>query len=256
MSKSPPPTELSYEAYQKRLSGLEKPEVGPAKIFEIALAVRNFEIENYWRRANYFWLILAAIFAGYFAVGMEPDSKEIGLNRLILAFLGVLFSWAWYFANRGSKFWQENWEAHVDLLEPLTHGLLFQTVISAPRSWYKILSAYPFSVSKINALVSLTVAVLWSFLFAMAACKLLVCEAKWANLCSPYTVGIFLCVVAVPAILWCFTRASLKPGVIEPDKCSPANEARENRHFILKPDTYALARKNVTDPDTKPDENT
>jgi hypothetical protein len=36
------------------------------KAYEIANDNRKFEISNYWKRANYYWLFQASVYAGYF----------------------------------------------------------------------------------------------------------------------------------------------------------------------------------------------
>jgi hypothetical protein len=69
-----------------------------------------------------------------------------------------VFSVGWYLVNRGSKAWQKNWEAHVDLLEDEVIGPLYKTTIN--RYKYELMDpvdAFPFSVSKINQLLSLFV---------------------------------------------------------------------------------------------------
>jgi hypothetical protein len=74
---------------------------------------------------------------------------------------------AWYFVNRASKFWQENWENDVDLLENAVVGPLYKTVmLDADLSFWKLNGPYPFSVSKINQLLSLFVVVLFFLLAA------------------------------------------------------------------------------------------
>jgi hypothetical protein len=35
---------------------------------DAAIKTRNFEIELYWKRAAYFWTLIAVAFAGYFAI--------------------------------------------------------------------------------------------------------------------------------------------------------------------------------------------
>jgi hypothetical protein len=81
---------------------------------------RDFEIEMYWKRAAYFWVFIATTFAGYFALQTVDKSKIIG-NEIDIRFLsfiviclGICFSWSWVLVNKGSKKWQENWEAHID----------------------------------------------------------------------------------------------------------------------------------------------
>jgi hypothetical protein len=77
--------------------------------------------------------------------------------------------------NRGSKQWQENWENHADLLEDNIIGPLYKVVTRRPRyknpfwhpkGWWPrvrttVVGPGPFSVSKINQIVSLFVIILW-----------------------------------------------------------------------------------------------
>ncbi|SDF78309.1 hypothetical protein SPACI_034340 [Sporomusa acidovorans DSM 3132] len=81
----------------------------------------------YWKRATYFWTFIGVIFAGYFLL-----IKETNVNYLNLFFvncLGFIFSFCWYLVNKGSKFWQSNWEKQVDMLEERVHGPLYKIVI-------------------------------------------------------------------------------------------------------------------------------
>ncbi|WP_440939795.1 RipA family octameric membrane protein, partial [Klebsiella michiganensis] len=34
---------------------------------------------------------------------------------LLLSSMGSVFTLSWFLVNRGSKYWQENWENHLDL---------------------------------------------------------------------------------------------------------------------------------------------
>jgi len=125
-----------------------------------ALDIRKFEIELYWKRATYFWTLIAAAFAGYVALASVEEVNP-GLVFLICC-LGVLLSAAWYLVNRGSKFWQENWERHVDILEDEIMGPLYKTTLSRDSFFFlKFWTGYPYSVSKINQLVSLFVLIVW-----------------------------------------------------------------------------------------------
>ena len=137
-----------------------------AKIRSAALAEardnRKFEIELYWKRAAYFWTFIAATFAGYFVVAKQPTDVT---TSFVIASLGLVFSLAWFFVNRGSKYWQQNWETHVDLLEDAVAGPIYKTVVQ-PRKYlfWKFSDPYPFSVSKINQLLSLFVVFVWLLL--------------------------------------------------------------------------------------------
>jgi hypothetical protein len=86
---------------------------------------------------------------------------------LLVCCLGFVFSVAWYFANRGSKFWQENWENHVDLLEDPVIGPLYKTVLHDEGMHpLRLFGAFRFSVSKINIILSLFVMLLFLGLLA------------------------------------------------------------------------------------------
>jgi len=137
------------------------------KALDHALDIRKFEIELYWKRATYFWAFIGATLAGYGAV--QASSIEIKNDlSVILACLGIVFSFGWFCVNKGSKQWQENWENHVDLLEDDVTGPLYKVVLGRPKPkcikpWISnlITGPYEFSVSKINQMISLYVTILW-----------------------------------------------------------------------------------------------
>jgi len=123
--------------------------------------IRKFEIELYWKRAAYFWTFIAAAFAGYFLLNRDNSDPNL-TAQFIVTCLGLVFSVAWYFVNRGSSAWQRNWETHVDLLEDDIVGPLHKTIID--RSLYKfrnLAGPYGFSPSRINQVLSLFVSAVW-----------------------------------------------------------------------------------------------
>ena len=69
-------------------------------------------VDLYWKRATYFWTFIAATLAGFFAIQASSASNK-GDMSFLLANLGIVFSVGWFCVNRGSKFWQENWESEV-----------------------------------------------------------------------------------------------------------------------------------------------
>ena len=147
---------LSAADYKAELIDLDKETAKLA--FEKAWQIRNFEIEMYWKRANYFWAFIASTFVGYFAlISSESYGKPDRFGHIevyIIICIGFVLSVAWLLTNIGSKSWQRNWEAHVDLLENRFTGPLYKTV--HPTKTY--------SVSKINEIVSFVFAAIWVLL--------------------------------------------------------------------------------------------
>jgi len=134
--------------------------------FQIALETRKFEIGLYWKRTGYFVLFIGAVFVGYYKVLLisGPSDSEKEWLLLLLSSLGFLLSLLWYMANRGSKFWQENWEEHIEDLSIELGKPIFGIIkinehtIYNPRQFNE---SYPFSVSKVNQMVSLIITFSW-----------------------------------------------------------------------------------------------
>jgi hypothetical protein len=135
---------------------------------EKALDIRKFEIELYWKRAGYFWLFIASVFTSYF---MVITNKRIEIKNelaLLLSGLGIFLSVCWFFVNKASKYWQENWEKHVDMLEDNIMGSLYKTTFEykdKKSDFIHPLRPYNYSVSKINQFLSFVVIFVWIFLF-------------------------------------------------------------------------------------------
>ncbi|MEO3428210.1 hypothetical protein AAFN88_05090 [Pelagibius sp. CAU 1746] len=130
------------------------------RALDFALDIRKFEIGLYWRRATYFWTLIASTLAGYFALASSgPGNVHL---TIIVGCIGFLLSIGWFLVNRGSKYWQQNWERHVDCLSDDQVGPLYRTVIS--KELFRPLSltgGYPYSVSKVNQATSFFVMLLW-----------------------------------------------------------------------------------------------
>jgi hypothetical protein len=117
-----------------------------------AYRLRDFEIEHYWKRGTYFWTLQGAIFI---ALGvLWRERIEVNVVMVALSGLGVLTAVANALAALGSKFWQENWESHIDMLEDEVDGRLHKTV------WLRN-GMLRFSVSGINQLLSVCFIVFW-----------------------------------------------------------------------------------------------
>jgi hypothetical protein len=133
------------------------------KALDLALDIRKFEIELYWKRATYFWTFIGASIAGYALIYAKGQAADTWL-LLVFSCLGFLFSLAWYLVNRGSKFWQNNWERHVDLLEDFVSGPLYKTIARNAKAGNFLTDPAEYSVSKINQILSLFITVFWCVL--------------------------------------------------------------------------------------------
>jgi len=154
--KTPDTTPLTKEKYTALL--IDDDEEKAKFAFQRAWETRNFEIELYWKRANYFWAFIASTFVGYFVLVSSSTYKTYDefhhVEVYFLICIGFILSFAWLLTNIGSKSWQHNWEAHVDLLEEKFTGPLYKTVNMEKT----------FSVSKINEIISFVFIVIWVLL--------------------------------------------------------------------------------------------
>jgi hypothetical protein len=135
--------------------------------FEKSLALRNFEIENFWKRGWFFGALLLSIVAGYFKLFSENDDYCI-----YISFLGLIVSLAQSLMNRGSKYWQERWENKTKNKESLLGIDVTKTRKYSNEKYFldastlakneNILSmAHRFSVSKLTILIWDVITLMW-----------------------------------------------------------------------------------------------
>lgn len=125
--------------------------------FEVCLQARNLEIDLFWKRSIFFWGFIAAAFAAYAVLKNHKSDLTV-----IVACFGMVCSFAWALLNRGSKYWQENWEAKVANYEDEIIGEVFKKhePVQAKGIW----SASRFSVSKLAIGLSDYIFVMWTAL--------------------------------------------------------------------------------------------
>ncbi|MBR5966605.1 MAG: hypothetical protein IK015_10870 [Treponema sp.] len=155
------------------------------KALKTAHDIRKFEIDLFWRRGTYYWAFILAAFTAHFAlIGLlfsEESNKEFcfeefcnlsGMALLALAVTALfcfIFSFSWVLVNKGSKFWQENWEEHIYNMEDGVLGRLYKTYLNTsfksefdpcPMSC----APYAYSVTKVTMMTSITLCI---FTFAL-----------------------------------------------------------------------------------------
>jgi hypothetical protein len=132
--------------------------------WSVAVDNRRVEIDLYWKRATYFWTFNGVAFAGYFAISRD-STTTVSIAHFVVTCIGALFSLGWYVAMRGAKFWHQNWERHVDILENFIGGPIHKTVVRFDAlKKYQLLRPYPFSMTKINAALGIFATLIWLFL--------------------------------------------------------------------------------------------
>ena len=158
------------------------------KAFELAHDVRKFEIELFWTRGTYFWAFILASFTAYFVTfdkfldknefnicNLLNFSSSAKIVLLIISCICFTFCFSWVLINKGSKFWQKNWEAHIDVMEDIFSGKLYKTILNTETDEFDESalkkSAYDYSVTKITTVTSIILmivsAVLSIFHFAL-----------------------------------------------------------------------------------------
>lgn len=189
---------LSPEEYSQEFKGKE------SEAFKQAVDIRKFEIELYWKRAAYFWTFIGATFAAFLAVQASDSPLRTDLS-VFLSCIGLVFSFGWVCVNKGSKYWQENWEKHVDILEDSITGPLYKIELRRNDEMNRRQRASNFitgpaqvSVSKVNILISIYVFLLWIFFLIYSLPEF----SKSADVNWYYLVSILLSVLACISFIW------------------------------------------------------
>jgi hypothetical protein len=110
---------------------------------------------------------VSAFTAYFYVISNKKISTENALTLLITG-IGVFMSLCWVFIGKASKYWQENWEKNVDLMEDEYMGPLYKTTLKHDRKWRDLicpLKPYKCSVSKISQLLSFGIFLVWLLLF-------------------------------------------------------------------------------------------
>lgn len=147
--------------------------------------IRKFEIELYWKRANYFWILQAAVFTAFgLLITSDEPNKIPNFLPFSIVCLGFLCAYAGYLSAEGSKFWQKNWEKHIDMLECKIEGKLHKTI------WIGG-SGVKHSVSRVNSKLILCFVWLWFIIAAYLYTTLMLknplaleFEACWSWTCK------------------------------------------------------------------------
>lgn len=111
------------------------------KAFEVAHRIRDFELNLYWQRLNYLWVIAALLLAGWGVLASKlleastatsttlsippQPSQLIFLSLGIISIAGCFFSLLSLSITEAGKYWQMVWEEHIYKLEPFISGSIY-----------------------------------------------------------------------------------------------------------------------------------
>ena len=199
--------EAARNLYLEKVLGIKdsnKLEKDEEKKLEAALRyaheIRFFEIKLYWQRSLYFWGFMIVISAGFLTILSSEShgkSESLCLVAFGLSLLGYFIAIAWGFLERGAKFWQQNWEKHIDLLEDEITGKLHKARLGDETIY---------SVSKINKGIVYAMKVFWLFACALSAYKIWLIVEK-----SNFSFAGFFIAVLPFILLHLFCEKNLPP---------------------------------------------
>lgn len=200
---------LDEEKYLKKI-----PENKKEEALKYALKEREMVESLYWRRAAYFWTLLAAAFAGFFVVRSSEGNDLIAME-LLIACIGLPLSVGWYCVNRGSKHWTNNWHHHVKLLGRNILGPIYGTILQEReyRFWFwPPHGPYPFSVTRVNDVLSLFIIAVWVYLIVDCIRRMCLGEKLCMCLCEKldwWVVGLPLACTVIVAV-WLIFACRMK----------------------------------------------
>jgi hypothetical protein len=124
----------------------------------------------------YFFGFITALAVAFASAG-GSKMLELEYKKLLLTFisaLGIIFSWAWYLAGKGSKFWYENWENKISQSGYLKNEIngedRCEIFILAEKSngdkRNPLLRGYRYSVSQIAIFLSIVITTAWTLIFS------------------------------------------------------------------------------------------
>lgn len=156
--------------------------------------IRKFEIQLFWQRGTYYWAFILAAFTAHFVLlkflllgnSKEGINASFSLKELcslpslslfsltVTSFFLLFFSFCWVLINKGSKFWQINWEEHIDMLQTQFSGDLYKTILDTTNTDLfspcpLCLKAYDYSVTKITMLTSIVLMIVSFLIFVFHA---------------------------------------------------------------------------------------
>ncbi|MCQ2740343.1 MAG: hypothetical protein MJ237_09010 [bacterium] len=183
---------------------MEKKIMSPEKQIEQrdkVLKMRNFHYENFNKWSSFFYIIIGALFVGYYNI-VGRDNSELFQNVILL--LGYIVSLCWHISNKGYYYWEMHWiffiidiEQKLNSEDDKIYSMFYckedgknQCGDSNGKEKVKGDNLYngnywiPWepanvSTSKVTLVLSFIVACSWSFLLIYKSCKNNGIETIW-----------------------------------------------------------------------------
>ena len=178
------------------------------KALKRAEEIRDFEISLYWTRSAYFWGFQAVFFA---TVGLISQGLVNAQNRstednifsyillIIIGISGAMISHVWRSMLDGAKFWQDNWERHIDVLEDAISGPLSTTYFVNTETLRRDPNFSPVSVTQANSYIAWFMTLAWLSLVIFSCGYVWLTCGNWLPSPNPplvvfvVTIGIVVC---------------------------------------------------------------
>lgn len=195
--------EIKTDEYINKYTQRQRKIKNLSQASQIALDTRKFEIDLYWKRATYFWTFISADIAAFALIYARMGaSVERSALMALFSFLGVLFSIGWYFVNRGSKYWQENWEDHIGALITKEAGPIFKYRKNPKDKFVKFNGSYPFSVSKVNQFLSGMTFIFWVIIFISSSFSFF--SKIMSQCCCAILCTLVITILLLVILIWMF----------------------------------------------------
>ena len=140
--------------------------------FEKAHDIRKFEISLYWQRSTFilgFLSVLAATLAYCFSTYLDKTTTDdtkfiLLLTSFAISILAFSISMIWKRMIKAGKYWQNNWEFHINILEPFVSGNLYKMHFYKRKGNTRY-SIHDIMLSIANRIITLLILLIFTILF-------------------------------------------------------------------------------------------
>jgi hypothetical protein len=207
--------------------------------FEKGLQLRNFEIDNFWKRGWFFGALLLASLGGYITIknGIFPD------YAIYISFISFLVSLAQCLMNRGSKYWQERYDyfvknresaLRIDVTKMQKYGNKEKYYIDASirsKDENIFTRSFRFSVTKLTFLVWDIVTIFCLFLWLNEVLNFLYPCLRLPFHYSRLMVIIFHFVIGIYILIFVFVKGRVYENLSKSIDDSDPRNNEKNKYF-------------------------